>query len=147
MRRRIRADGIARRQARLSAHQAALPRRRGTVWLPHGYQQRRDVERRAFDYPRRRRSLRQSWHAPQRRHAPPVRLRSRPEARHVRNPSRNEHEEVYLRSGRWNRRRKKTESGDSRRKLLRSEERRVGKESRSRGTPSRYKKREMENVS
>ena len=50
MRRRIGADGIARRQARLSAHQASLPRRRRPVRLPDGHQQRRNAQHRARDH-------------------------------------------------------------------------------------------------
>ena len=50
MRRRIGADGIARRQARLSAHQAALPCRGRPVRLPDGHQQRRDAQLRAADH-------------------------------------------------------------------------------------------------
>ena len=40
MRRRIGADGIARRQARIPAHQASLPCCGRPVWLPDDYQQR-----------------------------------------------------------------------------------------------------------
>ncbi len=47
VRRRIRADGIARRQARLSAHPASLPCRRGTLRLSDGDQQRGDAQLRA----------------------------------------------------------------------------------------------------
>jgi NADH-quinone oxidoreductase subunit F len=41
-RRRVGADGVARRQARRAAHQASLPCRRRPLRRPHGHQQRRD---------------------------------------------------------------------------------------------------------
>ena len=84
MRRRIGADGIARRQARLSAHQAALPCRRRSVRLPHGDQQRGNAQHRAGDHSRRRRLVRQPGHSEKWRHAPLFDFRTRQQARHLR---------------------------------------------------------------
>ena len=76
MRRRIGADGISGRQARLSAHPAALPCGGRLVWLPDGDQQRGNAEHRAGDHPRRRRMVRRPRHAQKWRHAPLFHLRT-----------------------------------------------------------------------
>src|SRR5467141_1074911 len=50
MRRRVCADGIAGRQARVSAHQTALPCRGGIVRLPDDHQQRGNAQCGAFHH-------------------------------------------------------------------------------------------------
>ena len=68
--RRVGIDGIARRQARHSAHPASLSRGRGPVWRAHHHQQRRNAGHRAPYFPHRRGGVRQARHRAQRRHAP-----------------------------------------------------------------------------
>ena len=68
--RRVRADGVARRQARHSAHPASLPCRGGTLGRADGDQQRRDAGQRAPHYSGRRGVVRRPGHAEKWRHAP-----------------------------------------------------------------------------
>ncbi len=69
-RRRVGADGVARRQARRSSHQAALPCCRRPLRRPHRHQQRRDDRHRPAHSADGRRGLREARQRTQRRHAP-----------------------------------------------------------------------------
>ncbi len=66
-RRRVGADGVARRQARRATHQATLPCCRRPVRRAHGHQQRRDHRQRAAHSADGRRGLREARQRAQRR--------------------------------------------------------------------------------
>ena len=93
LRRGNRPDRIARRQARLSAHQAALfPRRPRPLHVPDDREQRRDALPREAHHRDGRRGIRQARHAEQHRHAHRLRQRRCAEARLLRNRSRHGHD-------------------------------------------------------
>ena len=118
VRRGIGADGIARRQARLPAHPAAVSRRGGPVRLADRHQQRRNAFRGAGNSAARRRMVCRPGFGEKRRHAAVLHLGPRQSAGHLRIADGLQPEANDRRRRRRHRGRQEAEGRDSRRQFL-----------------------------